>query len=171
MQTDVLSSHLSQTGFMVPAKTRLKQITYCGNAGQAGNLSIFDTTTAAVSAVYQRSGTTVTVTKTAHGLATGAIVGIGFASASAVSATDGNYTITVTGVDTFTITDPNTGTVAGGTACYYVSGNGSRWMTSFNTLTGATSSQQIPIPGEGMLARNGVYAVLTSITFVTVFYG
>ena len=170
MQTDVLSAHISQTGFMVPAKTRLKQITYCGNAGQAGNLSIFDTTTAAVSAVYQRSGTTVTVTKTAHGLATGAIVGIGFASASAVSATDGNYTITVTGVDTFTITDPNSGTVSGGTACYYVNGGG-RWMTSFNTLTGAVGSQQVPVPGEGMLAKNGIYAVLTYITFVTVFYG
>ena len=171
MQTDVLSAHISQSGFLVPAKTRLKQITYCGNAGQAGNVCFFDTTAAAVSAVYQRSGTTVTVTKTAHGLATGAIVGIGFVSAGAVSATDGNYTITVTGVDTFTLVDPNTGTVAGGTTCYYVSGNGSRWMTSFNTLTGATSSQQIPIPGEGMLARNGIYVSILYITFVTVFYG
>ncbi len=170
MQTDVLSSHISQSGFMVPAKARLKQVTYCGNAGQAGTLCIFDTSNAAVTAVYQRSGTTVTVTKTAHGLTTGDVIGIGFASASAVSATDGNYTVTVVDANSFTITDPNSGTVSGGTACYYVN-SGGRWMTSFNTLTGATGSQQIPIPGEGMLARKGIYAVLTYITFVTVFYG
>ena len=170
MQTDVLSSHLSQTGFMASGRTRLKQLTFCGNASQAGNLSIFDSATAAVTASYARSGTTVTVTKTAHGLVTGDIIGIGYASASAVSATDGNYAITYVDANSFTITDPNSGTVSGGTACYYVN-NGGRWMTSFNTLTGATGSQQIPVPGEGMLARNGIYAVLTYITFVTAFYG
>ena len=170
MQTDVLSSHLSQTGFVVSGRTRLKQLTFCGNASQAGNLSLFDSATAAVTASYARSGTTVTVTKTAHGLVTGNIIGIGYASASAVSATDGNYAITYVDANSFTITDPNTGTVAGGTTCYYVNGNG-RWMTSFNTLTSAVGSQQVPVPGEGMLAKNGIYAVLAYITFVTVFYG
>ena len=170
MQTDVNSTHLSQSGFLFNGRTRLKQITYAGNAGQYGNLAIFDTATATVAGVYQRAGTLVTVTKTAHGLKTGDVVGIAYNTASTVSATDGNYTITVTSADAFTITDPNSGTVSGGTPCFFIN-NGGRWLTSFNTLTGATSAQQILIPGEGVLAQNGLYANLTYVTFVTVFYG
>lgn len=170
MQTDVLSAHISQSGFLMSGRTRLKQITYCGNAGQAGTLAIFDTVTAPITGAYGRSGTTVTVTKSAHGRATGDVVGIAFASSSGASATDGNYTITVTDANTFTITDINSGTVTPGTACYYVNGGG-KWLTGLNTLTGATSAQQVPIPGEGVLAVNGLYAILTYITFITVFYG
>ena len=169
-QTDVSSTHLSQSGFISNGRTRLKNLTYAGNAGQYGNLAIFDTLTAAVAAVYTRSAAVVTVTKVAHGLQTGDTVGIAYNTASTVSATDGNFTITVTGPDAFTITDPNAGTVAGGTGCFYVN-TGARWLTSFNTLTGATSSQSVPIPGEGMLAQRGLYACLTFVTFVTAFYG
>lgn len=170
MQTDVQSAHIGQTGFLTSGRSRLKQITYSGNAGQAGVLGIFDSANAAIAAVYARSGNTITVTKSAHGLNTGDKIGIAFASAAGASGTDNNYVVTVVDSSTFTITDTNSGTVSGGTACYYVN-SGGLWLTSFNTLTGATGSQQIPVPGEGMLVTKGLYVVCTYISFVTVFYG
>jgi hypothetical protein len=172
MQTDVKSAHVSVTGFLLPViRTRVKQITYSGNAGQAGALVLFDTTVTPTTASYAKTGNAVTVTSTAHGLSNGAIVGIGYISATGNSATDGNYTISNALANTFAITDINTtSNVSGGTACYYVSNNG-RWVTSFDTLTGATSAQQIIVPGEGVLVTNGLYAQMTSISFVTVFYG
>ena len=172
MQYDVKSAHIGNTGFLVPnIRTRLKQLTYSGNAGNAGTLVIFDTTLAPTTASYAKTGNVVTVTSTAHGLSNGATVGIGYASATGNSATDGNYIISNALANTFTITDINTiGTVGGGTTCYYVN-SGNHWVTSFNTLTGATGSQQIPIPGEGILINNGLYAQLTYISFVTIFYG
>jgi hypothetical protein len=172
MQTDVKSAHVSVTGFLLPAtRTRVKQITYSGNAGQAGALILFDTTVTPTTASYSKTANVVTVSSTAHGLSNGAIVGIGYASATGNSATDGNYAISNALANTFNITDINTtSNVSGGTACYYVN-NGGKWVTSFDTLTGATSAQQIVVPGEGVLVTNGLYAQMTSISFVTIFYG
>jgi uncharacterized membrane protein len=171
-QTDVKSAHQAVTGFLLPvARTRVKQITYSGNGSQAGALMLFDTTVAPVTASYAKTANVVTVTSTAHGLANGAIVGIGYLSATGNSATDGNYAISNALANTFAITDINlVSNVSGGTGCYYVA-NGSRWVTSFDTLTSQTSTQQISIPGEGVLVTNGLYAQMTSIGFVTVFYG
>jgi hypothetical protein len=50
---------------------------------------------------YSQTGTTVTVTATAHGLITGNIAFLSFTSGTAVN---GQYTVTVTGVNTFTVT-------------------------------------------------------------------
>ena len=50
---------------------------------------------------YSQTGTTVTVTITSHGLATGQIANLDFTSGTAV---DGSYTVTVTGANTFTVT-------------------------------------------------------------------
>jgi len=166
MQYDVKSSHLSGSGLMVSGRTRLKNLVYLGN-GTAGSIDIFDTTTAPVSATYARSGYTVTVTKTAHGLTTGQNIGITFAAASSVSAVANNYVITVLTADTFTITDLNTGTIAGGTACIYSTG---KFLLSYNTTTGVQPFQVI-LPGEGVLAQNGIYTVVTNIAFQTVHYG
>ena len=172
MQTDVKSAHLNESGFLVKFRCRKKQVTLAGNASQAGKLVFFDTLIAPVtSATYGRSGTTITVSSTGHGLTTGATVGISFNSSSGVSATDGNYTITVTDANTFTITDINSGTVTNaGTGCQYVN-NGGRWMTTYETLTGATATQQLLVPGEGALAYNGVYAYMVNMGFVTIHYG
>jgi hypothetical protein len=63
-----------------------------------------------ISASYSRSSNTVTVTATAHGLVTGDQVDMSFTSGSG---TAGTYTITVTGVDTFTYADPVGGTTSG----------------------------------------------------------
>ena len=181
MQYDVKSSHLSSSGFLALGNsTRLKQITYNGNASQAGNVNLFDTYTAPTTAVYQRTGTTITVTSTAHGLNTGAIVGIGFGISGGLSGTDGNYVITKTSDNAFTIADPNSGNTSGGIPCYYVvaypTGNTinqypQRWLCQFDTLAGVTGSQQVTVPGEGMVARNGMYAQMNYVGFVSIFYG
>jgi hypothetical protein len=171
MQTDVLAGHLDVSGFIAPVgRYRVKQVTFQGSGGGAGVVEIFDTATAPTTASYGRSGTLVTVTKSAHGLATDDRVGIGFSAASGASATDGNYVITVVDSSTFTFTDPNSGTVTPGTACRYVN-SGSRWLVSFGTAVSVTTPVAVLVPGEGILAAKGIYASISNTSFVTVFYG
>ena len=166
MQYDVKGSHLSGSGLMVSGRIRLKNLVYQGN-GTAGSIDVFDATTAPVSATYARSGTTVTVTSTGHGLTTGQNIGITFAAASGVSATAGNYVVTVSNANTFTITDINSGTIASSTACVYSTG---KWVTSYNTGT-AVQPFQVIFSGEGILVQNGVYVVVSNITYQTIQYG
>ena len=166
MQYDVKGSHFSGSGLAVAGRCRLKNLIYLGT-GTAGSIDLFDTTTAPVSATYARSGYTVTVTKTAHGLTSGQTVGITFSAASSVSAAAGNYIITVLTADTFSITDLNTGTIAGGTACLYSTGT---FLTSYNTGTAVQPFQAI-FSGEGILAQTGIYVVVTNISFQTIQYG
>ena len=171
MQTDVLAGHLDVSGFIVPAgRYRVKQITFQGSGGGAGVVEIFDTAVAPITASYGRTGTLVTVTKSAHGLSTGDRVGIGFSAAAGTSGTDGNYVITVVDSSTFTVNDPNTGTVTPGTACRYVNG-GARWLVSFGTAQSVTNPVAVLVPGEGILAAFGIYASISNTSFVTVFYG
>lgn len=172
-QTDVKAAHLSVSGTIESGRTRLKQFTFAGTGGQTGRLVIFDCATApTTTGTYAQSGTTtVTVTSTAHGLSTGDIVGISFNTTTGGSATDGNYAITKTGANTFTITDPNSNTLSGSPpGCQYVSGN-NRWVTTYETLTGSTGTSSIDVPGEGLLVANGIYAYLLNVGFVTVHFG
>ena len=171
MQYDVKQGHLNQSGFFVLGRNRVKGISWYG-AGSDGTLVLFDTTSAPVtsSVTYGRSGTTITVTKTSHGLSTGNVIGIHFAEASNVSATDGNYAITVTDANTFTITDINTGTVATSTAAAYVSGGG-RWLLTYENDSTDTFSNAPLIPGEGVVAVNGIYAYMTNIGAAQIYYG
>ena len=170
MQYDVKQGHLNQSGFFVLGRNRVKGISFFGSGSDA-TLVLFDTTTAPVTAsvTYARSGTTVTVTKVAHGLVTGDVVGIHFDSNTSVSATDGNYTITRTGADTFTLTDINSGTITS-TAASYVSGGG-RWLMTYEIDATDTFSNAPFIPGEGVLAVNGIYALMTNIDSSQIFYG
>jgi len=59
------------------------------------------TATSNLSGTYSQTGTTVTVTATDHGLITGNEVYLDFTTGTAV---DGSYTVTVTGPNTFTVT-------------------------------------------------------------------
>ena len=167
MQYDVKGSHSSGSGLIVSGRVRLKNLIYLGT-GTAGSIDVFDTTTAPVTtATYARSGTTVTVTSTGHGLTTGQNIGITYAAASGVSAIAGNYVVTVTGANTFTITDLNSGTIASSTACVYSTG---KWLTSYNTGT-AVQPFQVIFSGEGILTQSGVYVVVTNINYQTIQYG
>ena len=166
MQYDVKGSHLSGSGIMVSGRARLKNLVYLGT-GTAGSIDIFDTVTAPVSATYARSGTTITVTKTSHGLVSNQTLGMTFSAASGASATAGNYIITVVDANSFTVTDINTGTIASGTACIYSTGV---WMTGYNTGTAVQPFQAI-FSGEGILASTGIYVSVTNISFQTIQYG
>jgi hypothetical protein len=166
MQTDVNSGHLNNTGFVVLGRTRLKAISTVGSA-TLGTLDIFDTITAPVSATYARTGAVITVTKTAHGLADESVIGIAFGSASGISGTNNNYTITVTSSSTFTVTDINSGTIAGGTAALY----STLWVASYDIGATDVFGNFVLIPGEGVLIQNGIYLSMTNITSANVYYG
>ena len=170
MQTDVKQGHLNQSGFFVLGRNRVKGISFFGT-GTDGTVVLFDTASAPVtsSVTYARSGTTVTVTKTAHGLSTGNVVGIHFDSNTSQSATDGNYVITVASSSTFTLTDINSGTITS-TAASYVSGNG-RWLMTYEIDSTDTFSNAPIIPGEGVLATQGIYALMTNIDSTQIYYG
>lgn len=169
MQTDVKQGHLNQSGFFVLGRNRVKGVSFYGGGG---TLSLFDTTVAPVtsSVTYGRSGTTVTVTKVAHGLSTGDVVGIHFNTGTGGAATDGNYSITRTGADTFTLVDINTGNITATPAAIYVSGV-NRWLLTYETHSSDEFQNAPLIPGEGVLAVNGIYAYMSAIDAAQIYYG
>ena len=168
MQYDVKTSKVQGSGFLVVGRVRLKQGTVLGS-GTAGYIDFFDTATAPTAATYGRSGTTVTVTKTGHGLNTGDKVGIAYVATGGVAPVSGNYPITKVDADTFTITDLNSGTIATSTVCNYVK-NGGRWAMGINTGTNLQPFQLL-VPSEGILCEQGVYANSLNITSTQITYG
>jgi len=168
MQYDVKQGHLNESGFFVLGRNRVKAVSFFGGGG---TLVLFDTTSAPVSSsvTYAQSGTTVTVTKTAHGLVTGNVVGIHFDSNTGVSATDGNYSITRVDANSFTLTDINSRTITS-TAAIYVSGV-NRWLLTYETHSSDEFQNSPLIPGEGVLAVNGIYAYMSAIDAAQIYYG
>ena len=168
MQYDVKQGHLNESGFFVLGRNRVKAVSFFGGGG---TLVLFDTTSAPVSSsvTYAQSGTTVTVSKTAHGLVTGDVVGIHFDANTGVSATDGNYSITRVDANSFTLTDINSRTITS-TAALYVSGV-NRWLLTYETHATDEFQNAPLIPGEGVLAVNGIYAYMSAIDSAQIYYG
>ena len=168
MQYDVKQGHLHESGFFVLGRNRVKGVSYFGGGG---TLVLFDTTSAPVtsSVTYARAATTVTVSKTAHGLATGDVIGIHFDSNTGVSATDGNYSITRVDANSFTLTDINSRTITS-TAALYVSGV-NRWLMTYETHSTDEFQNAPLIPGEGVLVVNGIYAYMSAIDSAQIYYG
>jgi hypothetical protein len=111
----------------------------------------------ALTGSYTRSGYVVTVSMTGHGMATGNIAVLTFSTESGTGfkATDGSYLVTVTGVDSFTITDTATGTISSTSASragYYGNAtirgsetiNGS--LTVGKSISAASGTLQITSP-------------------------
>lgn len=63
-----------------------------------------------VAGTYSRTGTTVTVTYTGHDLEAGAKVLLDYTTGTA---TDGTYDVTIVDANTFTVTDPSSGSTSG----------------------------------------------------------
>jgi hypothetical protein len=164
-QFDVLSAHINASGQLVNGRSRLKALIQIGSA-TAGTVNMWDTTTAPTSVTYGRSGTTVTITNVAHGLVTGNVVGLTFGAGTGGTATNGNYSITKTGADTYTITDINSGSITAGAAA----SQGTRWLMTVDTNS---TSDVVPllIPGDGIVARNGIYGQMSNQVGLTIFYG
>jgi len=169
MQYDVKQGHLNQSGFFVLGRNRVKAVSFFGGGA---DLVLFDTTTAPVtsSVTYGRSSTLVTVSKTAHGLVTGDIVGIHFVPGSGGSATDGNYSITRIDANSFSLVDINTGTITGTPAAIYVSGV-NRWLMTYETHATDEFQNAPLIPGEGVLVQNGIYAYMDGVDSAQIYYG
>jgi hypothetical protein len=167
MQTDVKQAHINTSGFLVLGRNRVRAISFTGSA-TAGYVSLFDTATAPVTtATYGRSGTTITVTSTAHGLSTGNTIGVDFAAGTGGTATNGNYIVTVTNANTFTVTDINSGSITAGAAMVYAS----RWLLTYDVAASDTYNNAPFIPAEGVLAYNGVYAQLSNVIACNIYYG
>jgi hypothetical protein len=167
MQTDVKAATLLYSGLLVNYPTRIKGISVKGTTS-AGAMELFDSLTAPVSATYGRSGTTITVTKSSHGLNVGDPVGISFAANSGAAATSGNYKVATVPTDgTFTVTDINSGTVNAGGTCLYAS----KWIITFRFADGDVYTNYWEVPGEGIRVDNGVYNNMTDLTAVSIFYG
>jgi hypothetical protein len=168
MQYDVKQAHLNGSGIFVVGPTRIKGISLTGTA-TAGQLIVFDTLTAPVTTgTYGRSGTTVTVTQSAHGLANGQVIGIDFAAGTGGTATNGNYAVTVLTSSTFTITDINSGSITAGAAMVYSTG---KWLITYDVAAGDTYNNAPFIPGEGVRADNGLYGYITNLTAANIYYG
>ena len=166
MQSDVQAATLVESGFAYKQRTRVRGISIKGTAS-AATVGIFDTSTVPVAATYARSGYTVTVTKTGHGLSTGDQLGLAFQTGTGGTATSGNYVITRVDADTFTITDINTGSITAGAACAYAQ----RWIMNFRIAAGDVYENYFLVPGQGFLAINGVYLLVTNVAAASIFHG
>jgi hypothetical protein len=155
MQYDVKSQHAATSGLMVPYRTRLKGAVVFPFTGATGYSAFVDNTS--ISGTYARSTTTATITSANHGLTTGQWVYLDWDLA------DNPYQITVTGTNTFTVTVANSGAA---------SGNVTIWT---NVLLQADASNatafNMYVPGEGILAPNGIRVFLAADIHATVFYG
>lgn len=155
MQTDVKSQHAATSGLMVPHMARLKGAVIFPFTGATGYSSFVEDVSA--SGTYARSTTTATITSAAHGLSTGDWVYLDWDLA------DNPYQVTVTGADTFTVTVANTGAASGSVTIWtkmLLQADASN-ATAFNML----------VPGEGILAKNGIRVFLAADIHATVFYG
>jgi hypothetical protein len=168
MQYDVKQAHLNGSGIFVVGPTRIKGISLTGTAS-AGQLIVFDTLTAPVTtATYGRSGTTVTIAQTSHGLTNGQVIGIDFAAGTGGTATNGNYAITVVNANSFTVTDINSGTITASPTLVYSTG---KWLITYDIAAGDSYNNSPVIPGEGVRADTGVYGYITNLTSANIYYG
>jgi len=166
-QTPVKQAHINASGFMVLGRNRVKAISFTGSA-TAGYVTLFDTTVAPVTtATYGRSGTTITVTLTAHGLTTGQVIGVDFAAGTGGTATNGNYAVTVTNSSTFTLTDINSGSITAGAAMVFAN----RWLMTYDVAANDSYNNAPFIPDDGVVVTDGVYAQMSNVVACNIYYG
>lgn len=159
MQYDVKSTYASASGLMVPYRARLKGAALSAavtNAGQA--IFLNDNASAGT---YARSTTTGTITITNHGVSVGDWVYIDF---EAGGPTDGAYQVqTVTNANVFTVTVADSGGSSGTVSAY---------LSVLAIAQVATvSSSNLVIPGEGILAHEGIRVILSNSVTATIYYG
>jgi len=155
MQFDVKSIHAATSGLMVGYRTRLKGAVVFPFSSATGYSTFVDNTS--VSGTYARSTTTATITAVNHGLSTGQWAYLDW------DLTDNPYQVTVTNADTFTVTVAN----SGGT-----SGNVTVWnKVLLQADASNATAYSIVIPGEGILAENGIRVFLATDIHSSIFYG
>jgi hypothetical protein len=162
MQTDVKSFHNTTSGVAVPYRTRLKGVVISPSTSVTINTTIVDNLPIAVT--YDIPGTTVctVTTPTAHGLTAGSSRVLLVAS-TGTFVSDAYLVQTTPTTTTFTVT----------TAVLTTSGNMSMYVDLLTELDCSTgTSFYTLIPGEGVLAKAGIYVYLPSASVTTtIFYG
>jgi hypothetical protein len=156
MQTDVESQHGGVSGLMVPYRTRLKGAIVFPFSGATEYTVLVDDNS--VSGTYARATTTATITAVNHGLKAGDWVYLDW------DLTDNPYQVqTAANANTFTVTVANSGAA---------SGNVTVWNDVLLQLDASNqTAYNVTIPGEGVLAHNGIRLFLGANTHITVFYG
>jgi S-formylglutathione hydrolase FrmB len=159
MQYDVKSAHGATSGVLVNYRTRLKGAIISANSSAAARNTIFANNVTQSGTYNIPASTTCTVTITNHGLTTGDRVWLNFTSGAAV---DNVYTVTVTGPNAFEVTTGSL-TTSGNVTMYadILLEADSYNATAFNVV----------IPGEGILAQDGIFVGLVTNITATIFFG
>jgi len=159
MQYDVKSAHNTESGVSVGYKTRLKGVVISPSTSVTYNISFCNNVY--VSGTYNVPGSTVcTVTIPSHGLSNGDRVYLDFTTGTAQ---DEAYSVSNVSQNTFTVT-VTSATTSGNVNMY------PEVLAEFDCSSG--TSFYTLIPGEGIVANDGIYAGIpsTSVT-TTIFYG
>ena len=159
MQTDVKSYHNSESGVAYAGRTRLKGVLISPSTSVTYNTSFCNNVSA--SGTYNVPGsTTCTVTIANHGLSNGDRVYLNFTSGTAQ---DEAYTVANVATNTFTVTVASA-TTSGNVTMY------STILAEFDCSNG--TSFYTLIPGEGILAPDGIYVGIPNAAITTtIFYG
>jgi hypothetical protein len=154
-QYDVRSTHAAVSGLMVGGRVRLKGAVIFPFTGATGYTSFVDDIS--VAGTYARTTTTATITSANHGLKTDDWVYLDWDLA------DNPYQVTVTGTNTFTVTVANSGAA---------SGNVTIWTRVLMQADASNATAYtIVVPGDGIVARNGIRVFLAADIHATIFYG
>ena len=154
-QFDVKSQHAATSGLMVAGRTRLKGAVIFPFSGATGYSAFVDDVS--IAGTYARVGTVATITAANHGLVPGNWVYLDW------DLTDNPYQVqTVTDANTFTVTVA-TGTSTGDVVVY----NKMLLQADASNATAFTMT----IPGDGIVAPNGIRVFLAANIHCTIFYG
>ena len=159
MQYDVKSYHNTVSGVAYASRTRLKGVLISPSTSVTYNTTFCDNVS--LSGTYNVPGSTVcTVTIANHGLSNGDRVYLDFTSGTAQ---DEAYTVANVSTNTFTVTVASA-TTNGNVTMY------AKILAEFDCSSG--TSFYTLIPGEGILAPNGIYVGIPNVAITTtIFYG
>jgi hypothetical protein len=159
MQYDVKSTHNTVSGVAYASRTRLKGVLISPSTSVTYNTTFCDNVS--LSGTYNVPGSTVcTVTIANHGLSNGDRVYLDFTSGTAQ---DEAYTVANVSTNTFTVTVASA-TTNGNVTMY------AKILAEFDCSSG--TSFYTLIPGEGILAPNGIYVGIPNVAITTtIFYG
>lgn len=161
MQYDVKSVHNTVSGVSVNFRTRLKGVVISPQSSTTFNVSFCDNVTQTGTYARVSPSTTLTVTIANHGLVNNQRVVLSFTSGTAVSDT---YSVTVVDANTFTVTTAASTSTSGNVTLY------ATILAEFDCSTATTFYTLFP--GEGVVAKNGIYTFIPSATVTTtIFYG
>ena len=160
MQYDVKSQYAITSGLVIPFRTRVKAIFFGAATTNPGTVGMYDNFS--IAGTYARATTVATITAVNHGLNVGDWAFIDW-SGGTNPADDFYQVATVTDANTFTVAVANAGDASGVATVY----NDVLMITTVSTGNDVFNI----IPGEGVLAENGVRIFLENSVPATVYYG